>query len=919
MNDRAALERVLAEVERLLDLDGAARAAALAALAQGEPELVDEVRELLARAADGRADGELLERARREFSALLADDPDADPLDRPQRVGRYRITAVLGRGGMGTVYRAEQERPRREVALKVLPPSSATPALAARFEREAEVLARLSHPGLAQVYDAGVDAADGIVRRWIAMELVEGSAITEHAAQARLGPPERARLLLAVCEAVAHAHARGVLHRDLKPANVLVGADGRPRVLDFGVALLLDPRSAASSFATAEGHLVGTLAYLSPEQAAGELLDARSDVYGLGLLGYELFTARRAQDVTGLPLVEALRRVQEHEPRRAGSLDRRLRGDLDTILATALTKDRRHRYASAEAMAADLRRHLAHEPIAAHPPSTVYQLVKFTRRHRALVLGLAGTLLALLAGLLGTTVQAARAAREAESARANEGRAREAAAVLLQLLRAGQTHRPGEGLSVSAIVREGRTALETALRDAPLERAQLLGALGEALLYDGQLDGARRLLSEALALRAEHAPDPDPDAWRLHFALGPALKDLGEPEQAEAHLAQAVEALRWLPLQDTGASRHHALLNLATILCERGRHAEALALAEEAQGVGRALRSALEPRAAVVAAIERYHVQPSEDAYQALRARHRDALGPGLPREERAVLERDVGEVLLQHALDARDPERAAEAVDLLERVCFLLEGTVGRHVALATSLMSLATARGFLADPAGAVALQQEATRLLELHAGEHPAALEARRRLGVLQGEWGEFEAALESLRAVQARGGLTAEVDRLLLAELYQRARLYGEALEVLCELKASVLADPHADGARLEAIDARQAVCALLAGDAAQAAPLFAEQLAARRRRGASQSLIASSEQLLGWSLLRLGQVDQAEPLILGGCERFLGVHTSPLSVRGQLCVRSLVELHEARGRTEQAHRWRAQLIDDARRP
>lgn len=915
MNEGDRFERVLAQIEHLLDLGEEARGAALMELAREAPELIDDVRELLGRASGGHADGGLVERARGEVLALLA----ADLADTPRQVGRYRVTGVLGSGGMGTVYRAEQERPRREVALKVLPPSTATAALAARFEREAEVLARLSHPGIAQVFDAGVDLADGTVRRWIAMELVDGRPITEHAAAAHLDPRSRARLLLAVCEAVAHAHARGVLHRDLKPANVLIGADGRPRVLDFGVALLLDPRDGASSFATAEGHLVGTLAYLSPEQAAGEVLDARSDVYGLGLLGYELLAGRRAQEVNGLPLAEALRRVQEHEPRGAGTLDRRLRGDLDTILATALAKDRRRRYASAEAMAADLRRYLADEPIAAHPPSTVYQIVKFARRHRALVLGLAGTLLALLVGLVGTTVQAARAARQAEAARASERRATDATAVLLQLFRAGQTHRPGEGLSVSAIVREGSAALEAALIDAPLERAELLGALGEALLYDGKLSDARRLLLEALRLRREHGPDPDPDAWRLHFALGPALKDLGEPVQAEDHLREAVESLRWLPLETLGASRHHALANLATLLCERGRHSEALALLEEAQGVARVLRSPLESKGAVDLAIERYHVQPSEAAYLAVRERHRAALGPRLRGEELAALQRAVGELVLQHAVDVADPERAREGMDLVESACLLLEGVVGRDVTLACALMSLATGRGFLGDPEGALALQQEATRLLELHAGGHPTALDARRRLGVMQSERGEFEAAFESLRSVQERGALSDVNDRLVLADLYQRAQRFAEALLVLCELKEQILAHPHPDGALLEAIDARQAVCSLLAGDAAQAAPLFAEQLADRRRRGARETLIASSEQLLGWSLLRLGRVDEAEPLILGGCERFLGVAVPLRSVRGQLCVRSLVELHDARGRTDEARRWRAHLVAGDRRP
>jgi tetratricopeptide (TPR) repeat protein/predicted Ser/Thr protein kinase len=322
-------------------------------------------------------------------------------------IGRYRVVRVLGEGGMGTVYEAEQDNPRRTVALKVIRPGLASDALLKRFAREAQILGRLCHPGIGQVYDAGI-ADNG--QPYFAMELIAGVPLDQFARQHALDVPGRLELLARVCDAVQHAHERGVIHRDLKPGNILVESSGQPKVLDFGVAHAADLRSTTAH--TRTGQVVGTLNYMSPEQiAADPNLDRRSDVYTLGVILFELLAGRLPYPLEHLGLAEAARVIRDEGPARLGSLDTRCRGDVETIAAKALEKDRERRYPSAGELAADVRRHLRHEPIRARPPSALYQLAKFTRRHKALVVTTGAFLLLLLGGGAMTAWQAVKLAR----------------------------------------------------------------------------------------------------------------------------------------------------------------------------------------------------------------------------------------------------------------------------------------------------------------------------------------------------------------------------------------------------------------------------------------------------------------------------------------------------------------------------
>ncbi|MFZ4575359.1 MAG: serine/threonine protein kinase [Phycisphaerales bacterium] len=300
------------------------------------------------------------------------------------RVGGYTIETLIGRGGMGEVYRAEQDHPRRAVALKVIR-AGLTPGRGhQRLEIEAAVLGRLHHPGIAGIIEAGqvrVEHASGrfVSRPFFSMELVEGEPLPAHADRVGLDVRRRVELIRQICEAVEHAHQRGVVHRDLKPANILVDCEGRPRVLDFGVARLLDDDARM----TQAGAVPGTPAYMSPEQASGErdAVDTRSDVYAIGVILFELLTGRLPYEVIGKPSFEVLCIVREQAPVRPSTLRKELRGDLETIMLAALAKDPSRRYASIGMLGEDLRRYLAGEPIGVRPPSTRYLMGLFTRRH----------------------------------------------------------------------------------------------------------------------------------------------------------------------------------------------------------------------------------------------------------------------------------------------------------------------------------------------------------------------------------------------------------------------------------------------------------------------------------------------------------------------------------------------------------
>ncbi|MEP0847119.1 MAG: serine/threonine protein kinase, partial [Phycisphaerae bacterium] len=440
-----------------------------------------------------------------------------------ERIGGYTLVRKLGEGGMGVVYLAQQENPRRDVALKVVRPGFLTPEFQRRFEYEAHVLGQLQHPGIAQIFEAGTAHTAAGPQPYFAMEYVRGELLLAYAARAGLNVRERLGLLVLICEAVQHAHQKGIVHRDLKPANILVtdsslatdaqagpdfaaadhrassglvrrsgleGAAVQPKILDFGLARTLGTDVQALTLHTSAGQLLGTLPYMSPEQTGGDpnAVDTRSDVYALGLVGYELLTGRLPYEVRGKPILEALRTIRDAEPLRPAAVDRSLRGDVETILLKALEKERSRRYPSASELAADIRRFLRDEPIAARPASAFYQLSKFARRHRALVFAAGAAAVALVLGLAATTWQMSRA-RQAE-ARATQRfeQVRKLARTFLFDVSDQVQALQGSRQTVEFIVRTAREYVEDLLAEAA-DDAELMNDLLGAMIRVGDLQG----------------------------------------------------------------------------------------------------------------------------------------------------------------------------------------------------------------------------------------------------------------------------------------------------------------------------------------------------------------------------------------------------------------------------------------------
>ncbi len=406
------LRRVLSLFRQAVRLQDDARERFLLDACGEDPGLHHEVSAML---ATEQEPGDPLDDARIALARGLVGAPSV-PSPMPERVGRYTPMRVIGVGAMGVVYEALQDRPRRSVALKLLPQGTLDSERSMRLAQEAEALGRLRHPGIAQVFEGGFVERGGVAQPFLAMELVSGTDLAAYARQNDLGIEERVVLLARVADAIQHAHEHAVIHRDLKPANILVDQDGRPKILDFGIARITDLGSGSPTL-TVAGQLVGTIAYMSPEQLDGRRdVGAATDVYSLGLIAYELLTGSLPVSLQDRPLAEAILVARQARPRRLGAVDGRLRGDIETIVGKALEEETGQRYPSAGAFADDLRRYLRSEPIGAHPPSLAYRARMWGRRNRGTVIGFAVLLVVLGAAAWAVTSSAAgaRETRERE-------------------------------------------------------------------------------------------------------------------------------------------------------------------------------------------------------------------------------------------------------------------------------------------------------------------------------------------------------------------------------------------------------------------------------------------------------------------------------------------------------------------------
>jgi len=407
-------ERLESIFDRALALPAAERSAWLNGACEGDASLRAEIEAMLCVHEGAGGGRDPLESpalpgvASRVLDALAGDTIDDLAAGRPdpfigRTIGRFAVLRRLAHGGMGVVYEARQERPHRTVALKVMRRHILSRAAIRRFQYEADVLARLHHPNIAQVYDAGVhDEGDGGIP-WFAMEFVrEARPITDFADARSLDTRDRIALMIKVCDAVHHGHQNGVIHRDLKPSNILVDAEGGPKVIDFGVARSTDSDVAVTTQRTDVGQVIGTMRYMSPEQCDGDprKIDTRCDVYALGVVLYELLTDRLPYDV-GSTIVAGSRVIRETEPHRPSCINRKLKGSIESVMLKALAKDRERRYASADAFKRDLDRVLKGEPTEARGVNVVKRFGRVIGRHPLVTLSAAGVM--IVAGTIAAT------------------------------------------------------------------------------------------------------------------------------------------------------------------------------------------------------------------------------------------------------------------------------------------------------------------------------------------------------------------------------------------------------------------------------------------------------------------------------------------------------------------------------------
>jgi serine/threonine protein kinase len=869
---------------------------------------------------------------------------------------RYKIRQEIGEGGMGTVYLAEQLRPvRRQVALKLIKRGMDSRNVLARFESERQALALMEHPNIARVHDAGT-TADG--RPFFVMELVKGIPITEYCDAHCLDLNARLALFRQVCSAVQHAHQKGIIHRDLKPSNILIEAhDDRPvpKVIDFGLAKAISgSRLTEQSLFTAFGTVAGTPLYMAPEQACFHALDidTRADIYALGAILYELLTGTTPiarGSVQRAALDEMLRVIREVEPPPPSSristsaalpslaasrqveparLSRLVRGDLDWIVMKALAKERERRYTSAIGLADDLERHLNHEPVSAGPPTAAYRFRKFVRRNRARVTAAALVLLALVLGVVGTTLGLFEARRQRQQAEKRLAQVTRMYDILISIFQDLNPHNAQkDGKPLSAVLGErlerATTEIEGEATGDPRAVARMQGTLGISLVRLGYPDRAIKLFTKARDTFAAALGPDHPDTLKSMNNLAISYHDAGQHDPA-IKLLEEVLALRRAKFGPDHPETLGCMNNLALNYRDTGQNERALKLFEETLALRRSKLGPDHPDT-----LQSMHnlALSYNDAGQHDRAikLHQETLAL-----RRAILGLDHPETLRSMnnlAVSYRDAGQNGWAMKLYEETLALTMSKLGPdHPDTLSTMNNLANSYADAGRNDRALKLREETLALRRAKLGpDHPYTLGSMNNLAESYADTGQYERALklreETLALRRAKLGPD-HPDTLVgtanLAGSYADSGQPERALKLFEETLGLMRSKLGLDHPYTLAVLEGQAQCLANSGQLDRAGAILDEVIATRRKAqgdGHPDTLRSRMNRAdLDLARGRLDAAEAAERAILDECRARLGADDR-LTIAAAL---ALARVRAARGDRDAAGPLCQAALESARK-